>query len=282
MVRWDEAEHSEGDELLAVVRDELGALRSGHGRLTVQKFSQFPALRRVCGGGDLLDAFLTFERDLRRYVTTGNRDEVAAALSISALGDSVLDRLEEVANHFEEVRQGRDQRTARRWSDRGLGRIAADLVHVADIRGHLGVELMTVEIEGTRQTGLHVLVSHLTTKDVDEHSPLVRVWKNVGDDVVERSDRVTVDLDHVEGLEATNEMFRLKRHRVRVVLPDDIGEDDVDPGDALFSVSFEGRDAPMRTVSFVDGSDLGEGLGLRFTNYRTIVVVEVIKRSRES
>ena len=244
------------DELIAAVYDELVALRGAHGKLTVQKFSQYPTLCHVCGGGDLLDAFLDFERQLRRFITTGNRDEVAAALSIAAPAETVLDRLEEVASHFEETGQVRDQRTARRWSDRGLRTIAIDLAHTADIRGRLGVELLTIEIAGTREAGLRLVVSHFTTKTIDEKAPLVRFWKYEGDDVVEQSQGLTVDLDRVEVPEATNDTYRLKRYHLQVELPEDLSTAEVDPGDALYSISLEGRDAPMRTVSFLDQSSL--------------------------
>jgi hypothetical protein len=52
-------------------------------------------------------------------------------------------------------------------------------------------------------------------------------------------------------------------------------------GDALYSISIEGSDAPMRTVSFLDESQLGDDLMLRFTTYRTIAAVEVIKAPSE-
>lgn len=191
----------------------------------------------------------------------------------------MLDRLEHVVSHFEETGQVRDQRTARRWSDRGLRTIAADLAHTADIRGHLGVEMLTIEVGGTRATGLHLVISHLTTKTIEEKAPLVRFWKYEGDDVVEQSEGLTVDLAHVMAPEATNDTYRLKRYTIAAELPDDLGEAEVDPGDPLYSISFEGRDAPMRTVAFVNESDLSDALSLRFTTYRTIATVEVVKGS---
>jgi len=62
-------------------------------------------------------------------------------------------------------------------------------------------------------------------------------------------------------------------------LPEDLEDADVDIGDAVYSISLEGRDAPMRTATFVDHSDLGEKLVLQFTAYRTIATVEIVKRS---
>ena len=49
-------------------------------------------------------------------------------------------------------------------------------------------------------------------------------------------------------------------------------------GDAVYSISLEGRDAPMRTVTFADHSDLADAFGLQFTTYRTLATVEVVKR----
>jgi hypothetical protein len=276
-----DADLDDRDALTRSVHEELVALRGAHGRLTVQKFSQYPALRRVCGGGDLLDAYLSFERELRRYTATGSRNEAAAAISISAPAETVLDRLEYVVGHFEAEGSVRDQRSGRRWSDQGLKTIATDLVHMADIRGHLGVELLTIEIAGTRQAGLHLVISHLTTKTIVERAPLVRFWKHENDDVVEQSEGLTFDLDRIDAPEATNDTYRLKRYHILAELPADLGMAAIDAGDALYSISIEGRDSPMRTVSFLDQSQLGADLTLRFTTYRTIATVEVIKGSPE-
>ncbi|MGC4191957.1 MAG: hypothetical protein QM589_12470 [Thermomicrobiales bacterium] len=273
----DERDDDAMDELVASVHDELLALRSAHGKLTVQKFSAFPTLVRVCGGGDLLDAYLTFERELRRYETTGNRDEVAAAISITAPRATVLERFVEVLGHYEDVSgKDREQRTARRWSDRGMPRIAADLAHMADIRGHLGVEILTIAIAGSRQA-LTLTVDHFMTKRLVEQAPLIRFWRYEGGDPVEQSAGLTVDLAHVMAPEAANAMYRLKRYTIVAELPDDLGEAEVDPGDPLYSISFENGDAPMHTVAFTDDSELGAGLTTRFTTYRTIATVEVAK-----
>jgi hypothetical protein len=264
--------------LTRAVHDELLALRGAHGRLTVQKFSQYPVLRRVCGGDDLLDAYLMFERELRRYTVTGNRNEAAAAISISAPAETVIDRLELVVSHFEEEGgETRDQRTGRRWSNQGLKTIAIDLVHMADVRGRLGQELVTIEIAGTRATGLKVMIWHLSKKHLDGRAPIVRFWKHRGDDLIERPQELTVDLKQVDAPEASNDAYRLKRYHILAELPAELSTAEVDIGDALYSISVEGPDAPMRTVSFIDESELGDDLTLRFTTYRTIVTVEVVK-----
>lgn len=266
-------------ELIASVHKELVALRGAHGRLTVEKFSQYPALLLVCGGGDLLEAFLMFEREMRRYVAEGNRNEAAAAISITAPAETVLDRLEYVVTELEEDGEFRDQRTGRRWSDRGLKTIATEMVHVAEVRGRLGSELLTIEILGTREEGLHLTISQLTNKDLDERAPLVRFWKHQGDDLVELPEGLTLDFDDSKAPEVSNDIYRLKRYHIIAELPDDLEETDVDIGDAIYSISLEGRDAPMRTVTFVDHSDLGDALMLQFTTYRTLATVEIVKGS---
>lgn len=85
-------------------------------------------------------------------------------------------------------------------------------------------------------------------------------------------------LDRVESHQASNETYRLKHYHIVAELPEDISTTRVDVGDALYSISTEGRDAPMRTVTFVDQSKLGDELTLRFTTYRTIATVEIVKR----
>lgn len=105
--------------------------------------------------------------------------------------------------------------------------------------------------------------------------------KHDGDDLVEQPHDLALDLDQVEAPEATGEVYRLKRYHLQVDPPADLGTADVDAGDALCTIAIEGPDAPMRTVSFLDQSQLGDDLALRFTTYRTIATVEVVKGSPE-
>lgn len=264
--------------LEAAVHKELLALRSSFGRLSIEKFSHYEALRRVCGGGDLLDGFLMFEREMRRYIKQGNRDEVAAAISLTAPLDTVLERLEEVLGHFEEFDgQDRNQRTARRWSDRGMSTIAAELVYLADIQGRLGGELMTIELSGSSEKGLSLTLWHLTSKNLPDRAPLVRFWQYRHEDGFEQDRSVLYDLDQVDVVEESSAAYRLKRYPFLVELPKNLITAIVAPGDAVYRISIEGRDAPMRTVSFLDESTVGPGLKIRFTTYRTHVSVEVVK-----
>lgn len=202
-------ELSDRGALETAVHDELVALRGAHGRLTIQKFSHYEALRRVCGGGDLLDAFLMFERELKRYITQGNRYEAAAAISITADAEKVLDRLEYVVGHFEADGESRDQRTARRWSDEGLKTIATELVYLADVQGRLGGELLTIELAGTSEDGLSMVIWQLTTKHLPDRAPLVRFWQYRHDEVFEQDRSVMYDLDQVEAPEASGAPLRI-------------------------------------------------------------------------
>lgn len=161
-----------------------------------------------------------------------------------------------------------------------MPRIATDLAHMADIRGHLGVEMLTIAVTGSRQA-LTLTVDHFMTRRLVEQAPLIRFWKYETGEPVEQSAGLTVDLAHVVAPEAANERYRLKRYTIMAELPEDLGEAEGDPGDPLYSISFENGDAPMRTVAFVDESYLGDGLPLRFTTYRTIATVEIIRSNQE-
>jgi hypothetical protein len=259
------------------VHDELVALRGAQGRLTIQKFSHYEALRRVCGGGDLFDAFVMFEREMRRYIAHGNRDEAAAALSITADADTVTDRLVEVIGHFEGDELSKDQRTARRWSDEGLKTIAPELVYLAEIRGRLGGELLTIELAGTAEDGLSMVLWHLTAKNLPDRAPLVRFWQVRHDDGFEQDRSVLYDLDQVEAPEASSAVYRLKRYHFHIDLPKNLAAAVVTVGEAVYRISIEGRDAPMRTVSFMDDGNVVDGLSIRFTTYRTHATIELVK-----
>lgn len=137
----------------------------------------------------------------------------------------------------------RDQRTGHWWSDPGLTTIAIGMVHVAEVRGRLGSELLTIEISGTR-AALHLVIWQLTNKNLNEQAPLVRFWRHQGEDVVENSDDLTLDFDRYKAPEAENETYRQKRYHIVLELLDVLDIDEVNVGDACYSISIEGRDAP--------------------------------------
>jgi hypothetical protein len=103
----------------------------------------------------------------------------------------------------------------------------------------------------------------------------VRFWEHQDDDLAEQPDSLTLDFDHYQAPEATNDDYRLKRYHILAELAEELSIPDIDVGDAVYGISLEGRDAPMRTVTFMDQSDFGDGLVLQFTTYRTIALVKL-------
>ncbi len=264
------AEPVDRSAFIAEVWSDLIDLRGDFGQLTPQKFAAHKALRRVCGGDDLLDAYLMFERELRRYKTSG-RNEAAAAISIDAPADTVLDRLEHVAGALPKNGAIRDQRTARRWSDEGLRTIASDLVYFAEVQGRLGRELLSIEVRGGSDGMLHLLIDQMTNDALDATAPLVRLWHYLDGEPEEHP--LSLDLESVPAPTASRGGNIMKRYRIAVELPRGVRRED---GDPLLGVSTEGRDAPMRTVSIEDRTSLPEHLSIRFSVYRTIASIEVI------
>lgn len=257
------------DVLTEQIHSELMSLRGQLGKLTIQKFGQFDALRRVCGGGDLLDAYLMFEREMNRYIATAGRNEIAAAVTIVAPAETVLERLEHAVGALPQDGKLRDQRTARRWSDEGMMTIARDLVYMAQVQGRLGRELLSVEIGGDQDRGVLVAIDQMTSPGVQDRSPLVRVWHYRDGEPEEHT--LTADLDSVGATTARNDEYVMKRHHLEVALP--AGFDISNHRGPILSVSVEGRDAPMRTVSIQDKSQFSDSFEVTVMSYRTIVTV---------
>jgi hypothetical protein len=275
MVGAGETDFGDKEELTTVVLDELTDLRGAHGKLTVEKFSRYPTLHLVCGGGDVLDAFLVFERQLQRYIRHGTRNEAAAALSITADADTVTDRLVEVIGHFEGDELSKDHRTARRWSDHGMHSIATALVHLGDVQQRLGSELIEIELSGTREGGVSMVIWQLTTRHREERAPLVRLWRFSEKDADDQT--TTHDLDQVAFREGSKGPFRLRRYDFALDIPRSLPVAAVKVGDPVYRITIEGRDAPLRAVSFQDDSDLGEVFTVRFTAYLTDATIDVVK-----
>lgn len=272
-----------GDEraaaLTQAVADELLALRGSQGQLTIQKFSGYPTLVRVCGADDLLDAFLMFRRELTRYKNAG-RDEAAAAWSLSAEADTVLDRLQLAADHVSPVRE-RDQRTARRWSDAGIPRIADDLVYFARMRGRLGSELLSIELSDDQIGGLKLTIDQMTSRDLEAVAPEMSIWRY---DLFGEPREATVDLSEFGSTSAFRADYVMRRHRVALELPEWFGDAQALEGARqavgddelkLLTVTLTGRDAPMRTVRVPLGFTLARGLAAEATVHRSVCAITV-------
>lgn len=292
-------EYSEDDaSLSAAVQAELRRLRSGHGQLEVTRFAECSALRRVCGGNDLLDAYLMFEREMKRYATGPNRDQAAAALSIIAAADTVLDRLEYAAITLSPDDHYRDQRTARRWSDAGLPQIATDLVHLARVQGRLGRELLHIEVAGDAEQGLLLTIDQLTAADLPVTAPYVRLWRYHENEPVEAT-TAELQLAATSATVLERAEHRMARYRLHVQLPNTVRRilaargtvsrlrdvpDALAPGltrskhdQTLYAISIEGRDAPMRTTSWTDRTQLQPTAHLHLMSYRTAAMLEVVQ-----
>ena len=217
------------------VLTELLALRKAYGQLTVQKFSTF----------------------------------AAAALSLSAPADTVLDRLQLTAEALS-PQDWRDQRTARRWSDAGMPILARDLVYFAQVAGRLGTETLSIQLGGSG-TSLMVIIDQMTNSDLPAKAPLIQVWHYPSSNSPRE---ITLDLEQITSPQVSRDGLTMRRHRLALDLPDTQA---VEPDDAVLAVSITGQDAPMRTVFYQDHSHLTPGLHTRMTTYRTIVMVEVAR-----
>jgi hypothetical protein len=259
----------DAQELVKQVQDELLNLRSMKGRLTPQKLGRCPTLLRVTGADDLLDAFFAFRRELRRYIETGNRDEAAAALSIYADHDTVLDRLQETADQLSD-RDQRDQRSARRWSDDGMPTIARDLVYMADVQGRLGRELLNIQLGPTDDGGLLVIIDQMVQTQLPTRAPELSLWimDTKGD-----PEELSLDLSDYPAVEATRDDYRMIRQRVRLT-PDLLRR--LSPEHGL-TLAVAERDAPMRTISFEPPTTPIPGIRLAFSAYRTRAAIELTR-----
>ena len=83
--------------------------------------------------------------------------------------------------------------------------------------------------------------------------------------MLEKTNELILDFDRYKVPEAINDEYRLKRYNVALELPEVLEIDHVDAGDAFYSISVEGRDALVRTISFIDQCNLGDDITLRFT-----------------
>ena len=255
--------------VVAATRAELLVLRSGHGQLTMSKLSGCPHLVQLCGEGDLVEAFMMLGRELARY-EKGNKYEAAAALSLSSPADTVLDRFTMTAEHFDY----QDQRTIRRWSDRGLGRIAEDLAAIANVRGRLGRELLTLTLQDAPDGRHQLMIDQMDFAQLDGEPPSVTIWIWHDED---NADQAAPELTSTNSRHAEDGSYR--NTRWRIALPP-LGELLADlerrhRTNKLITIAVQGRSAPARTAIWRNEATLPEGLLVEVVVHRTMVMVEL-------
>lgn len=144
---------------------------------------------------------------------------------------------------------------------------------IAEVQGRLGQELLTIEVSGNLEDGLRIDIYQLTAKALDDVAPLVRIWRYCDDEPEEATNELEFDFDRIPVKPVTGEEHQLKHYVLKLKLPDDILTAKVEPGDPVYSVSIEGRDAPIRTTTFANLNCHMANIGIQFVNFRTISVV---------
>lgn len=261
-------------DLAGEVLAELRAIRSARGKLTPQKLARYPMLMHVLGADDLLDAFFAFRRELRRYAREANRDEAAAAQSIYADAETVIQRLDYTAIRLSDD-ELRDQRTARRWSDAGMPALAEDLVYLARVRGRLGREMLSIELDAGPGHGLLLTIDQIVQVDLDVRAPEVTLW-TLDTDGDPR--QISIDLELYPATETNDGENRLIRQRV---LLDGELMDRITPEHGLV-LAVTGRDAPMRTISFEDRWSPPREVVVRLSAHRTRAAVELARERNDA
>lgn len=248
---------------------ELQALRARHGQLTMPALSTYPRLVQLCGEGDLLEAYMVFRRELARYAD-GNKHEAAAALSISSPADTVLERLILTAEHFDY----QDQRTTRRWSDRGLRTIAEDLVAIANVRGRLGRELLTLTLTDGADKQLYLRIEQMDLAQLPSDPPKVTLWIWVDEDSAEEA---VLDLREHEARASEDGTYRNTLHVIALPKLAPLLEDERRrrATGKVLTVAVQGRSAPARTVTWRNEASLPESVRVEVMVHRTMVTMSL-------
>ncbi|UJC79946.1 hypothetical protein D4768_21380 [Rhodococcus erythropolis] len=257
---------SDEEQMVDAVKRSLIRLRGDHGRLTVHKFARHPLLVQLLGDGDLMDGFIALIRELDR-LKRGNKYEAAVAWSITADADAVIDRLQMTVDALA-VGEGKDQRTGRHWSDRGMDSVARDLVAFAAMRGHTGRDLIGIAVNGGSKR-LVVQIVQVASVNLVRRAPLVtiQVTPDRADAKASEVDLETVvpDVREIDG------DFETRRHVVRVDLPDYVYQ----PGERLLSISLTARRTPTPIFLLENHSEVDPTHRLTFAVNRTLVVTEL-------
>jgi hypothetical protein len=133
-------EHGTRDSaLLEQALAELKQLRAMKGPLRPEGIVQYPALYSLASQTNAIDCWRWLD-EMARSGTRRNHFIEAARLSIFGDGADVLTRLSDAGEAL-----GRDQRTIRTWSDRGLPELAQTLVDASYLAGSRAMHFVDLQ-----------------------------------------------------------------------------------------------------------------------------------------
>lgn len=124
--------------LVEAVLEELKRLASSRGGFHPARLADFPLLYGLGSQPSLNDAALWLETAVRRRAK--DRYITAAAMTAFGQGADVLGRLSDAGEEL-----GRDQRTIREWSYRGMSRLAEALVEASFLWGSRAMHTVTLD-----------------------------------------------------------------------------------------------------------------------------------------
>ena len=248
---------------------DLLQLRKGLGKLTVHKLVGREALIQLCGDGDIMDAYIGLKRDLERC-TRSNKHEAAAAWSILADHETVMDRLVATAELLAvDGKDAKDQRSARTWSDRGMPGLARDLIEFAEMRGNLGQDLVGVGILGSEVDGLSIRIVQVTSLQLRRRAPLVSVTRLREADL---NSSESFDLEAIEPeSHEVDDTHDTRLHTVRLA----IEPDRYLIRGPLVSIEVSTRHTRTPTYFFEDHTTFGRSVQLTLSTSRTLASVSV-------
>ena len=261
------------EALIQAVHKELKALRGAFGKLNLQKFSQYPTLRAVCGGNDLTDDYLVFTREMERMIAEANRNEAAAALSLTAPEDLMINRCWYVVERFPlESGETRDQRTGRRWSDKGMPNVATDLVNLATLSGWLGRESLNIELSGHPER-FFLSVWYEFSDGLRARTPKLNILDFSRRDGPKDE---AVDLGQYRTTDRQYDGYHAQQYHVPITLPENLTQPERTGTDTVLTMALTTKWAPMRTMLFVDKSDLGTQMRAVFSAHRGLIMIHLI------
>lgn len=145
--------------------------------------------------------------------------------------------------------------------------IADDLVYLAEVRGRLGAEMLSIAVNANEDGAVLLSVEQLLQGDVRALAPEFTLWRmdSQGD-----PEQLSVNLGDIAAREArsADHVMRTQHFHLSSELLAAVTERHG------LSVAVTGRDAPMRTVSFSPPTSTFDGLTVTFSAYRTRAVVE--------
>ena len=150
--------------------------------------------------------------------------------------------------------------------------VATDLVRLARLAGLLGRESLNIELSGDPEQ-FFLSIWYGYSIELRAKPPQLNILDFSREDGPKDQQ---IDLNRFRTLDREDDGFRAQQYHVPITLPENLTHPEITVTETVITMALRTKWAPMRTMLFVDKSDLGPELRAVYSAHRGLIMIHLM------